>query len=80
MNAPIIRPDTCQTCPFKVRKGDELECHGNPPVPHPVIVVGEGNQPKVIGIVTVWPKVAPDTFCGMHPKRRLLPAESLVAR
>jgi Fe-S-cluster containining protein len=78
MNAPLIRPDTCQTCPFKVRKGDELECHGNPPAAQAIVVMNE-KGPQVAGVISIWPKVAPDTFCGKHPARRVAAAHALSA-
>lgn len=77
MNAPIIRPDTCQTCPFKVRKGQKLECHGGVPTAQAIIHFDD-QQARVVGCVTIWPEVQEHDFCAQHPKRRLAQAEVLT--
>lgn len=59
----VIRQNTCSTCSFKVREGADLYCRFNPPVSHPVIGMGR-RGPEVTGVVTVFPKVEGDWWCG----------------
>lgn len=50
--------DTCATCAFS-RENDrsgELECHRNPPA----------SIPYRKSVLTVWPDVTPDNWCGAH--------------
>lgn len=66
MNSHVLKPNTCSTCPFKVRQGDFLFCHASPPAAHPIMALGP-QGPQMIGLNSVWPQVQPEDWCGKHP-------------
>lgn len=65
---PIIRPDTCSTCPHSVRMPNGgLECHEGPPTAHPVVVMTP-QGPRVVDVVSAFPPVQPESHCSRHPR------------
>lgn len=60
----VIRPNTCGTCAFRFRDGNNnLTCRRHAPAAHPVIVMTP-KGPQVGGVVSVWPEVNRDWWCG----------------
>ena len=70
MNAPLIKADTCSTCPYKVREQDELLCKLNPPNTTSIIAM-MGGKPQILGKVTQYPTVKADDYCHQHPARKM---------
>ena len=63
MSIPIIRPNTCATCSYKVGAGTELYCRFNPPAVT-VLMGMTKNGPAPTGQMVTFPKVEPHWWCG----------------
>ena len=60
----LIGGNCCANCAHSNIKNNEMSCRRHPPTPFPVMGVNGEGEPTLLGKLSMFPIVQPDSRCG----------------